>query len=158
MTKYKLNEDKIFADIADGIAILINIDTGIYYGMNKLGTLVYENFLQGVTAESILEKLKSWNAESEKGFNEYMNFINEHSIMLKESGDSDDREVFLYEEIAKEDGYIPTIAEYKDAQELLLADPIHEVKEDKGWTPEKSSLNEDKEDVARREAKMGIHK
>ena len=102
MTKYKLNEDKIFADIADGIAILINIDTGIYYGMNKLGTLVYENFLQGVTAESILEKLKSWNAESEKGFNEYMNFINEHSIMLKESGDSDDREVFLYEEIAKE--------------------------------------------------------
>lgn len=157
MTQYKLNENKIFADIADGIAILINIDTGIYYGMNKLGTLVYENLMQGVSSESISEKLISWDKNAENGFNEYLKFVDEHEIMLKISGTENNAEVSIDENIAQNDGFIPTIAEYKDAQELLLADPIHEVKEEEGWTPEKSSLNEDKEDVARREAKMELH-
>ena len=34
------------------------------------------------------------------------------------------------ENIAKEDNFILEIKEYNDAQELLLADPIHEVKEE----------------------------
>ena len=33
-------------------------------------------------------------------------------------------------------------------------DIIHEVKEDEGWTGEKSSIIEDKEEVARKEAKV----
>jgi hypothetical protein len=44
MTNYKLNEDKMFADIADGVAIIINGETGIYYGMNEFGTSIFENF------------------------------------------------------------------------------------------------------------------
>ena len=75
--------------------------------------------------------------------------------MLISSGDSE-AEPNIDETIAKEDNYILELKEYNDAQELLLADPIHEVKEEDGWSPEKSSLNEDKEDVARREAKMGV--
>ena len=40
---YVLNEEKMFADVTDGIAIIINSETGIYYGLNGLGTAVYEN-------------------------------------------------------------------------------------------------------------------
>ena len=36
--------------------------------------------------------------------------------------------------IASEDGFIFDVNEYNDAQELLLADPIHEVKEETGLT------------------------
>ena len=32
MANYQLNESKMFADITDGIAIIINSETGIYYG------------------------------------------------------------------------------------------------------------------------------
>ena len=32
---------------------------------------------------------------------------------------------------------MPTCNEYNDVQELLFADPIHEVKEEEGWKPEK---------------------
>ena len=42
---YKLNEDKMFADITDGIAIVINSETGTYYGMNSYGSNVYENIV-----------------------------------------------------------------------------------------------------------------
>ena len=43
MTTYQLNEDKMFADITDNVAIVINSETGIYYGMNALATVVFEN-------------------------------------------------------------------------------------------------------------------
>ncbi len=154
MTNYKLNEEKMFADIADGTAIIINAETGIYYGMNKLGTAVYENLINGVSAEKILEKLKGWNNDVEESFKEYIKFITENAIMVETETLKEEIECNIEENIAKEDEYIPKVNEYIDAQELLKADPVHEVKEEKGWTPEKSSLNEDKDDIARREAKM----
>ena len=154
MTNYKLNEAKMFADVADGIAIIINSETGVYYGMNKLGTVIFENFLNGVPTEKVLEKLKTWNENAEASFKEYIKFITENEIMLEDTEVKKEAEVKIDEETAKEDEYIPKAQEYLDAQELLQADPIHEVKEEEGWSPDKSSLNKDKEDVARREAKM----
>ena len=48
---YKLNEEKMFADISDNIAIIINTQTGIYYGLNCLATLVFENGIaNGITS------------------------------------------------------------------------------------------------------------
>ena len=47
-----------------------------------------------------------------------------------------------------------TVQEYNDAQELLLADPIHEVKVEDGWQPDKSVLETDKDIVAAKEAKV----
>ena len=155
MTNYRLNENKMFADVTDGIAIVINSETGIYYGMNAFGTQVYENLVNGVSTEKIWEKIKSFGA-NEDNFKAFVKAMISKEILVPSSDSGSNVE--LNEDIAKEDNFILEIKEYNDAQELLLADPIHEVKEDEGWSPEKSSLNEDKEDVARREAKMGIEK
>ena len=46
------------------------------------------------------------------------------------------------------------IKPYSDAQEMLLADPIHEVKESVGWTPEKDSIGYTKEETKEREKKI----
>ena len=151
MANYRLNDTKMFADITDGIAIIINSETGIYYGMNAFGTQVYENLAQGVSADKIWEKLKEFGVD-EMFFNAFVEALVEKEILLPASDTG--AEVNLDFEIAKADKFTLKLKEYNDAQELLLADPIHEVKEDKGWSPEKSSLNEDKEDVARREAKL----
>lgn len=151
MANYKLNDGKMFADITDGIAIIINSETGIYYGMNAFGTQVYENLANGVSTDKILEKLKEFGVE-ELFFNAFVDALIEKEILLTVSDTG--AEVNLDLQVAKEDKFTLKLKEYNDAQELLLADPIHEVKEDKGWSPEKSSLNENKEDVARREAKM----
>jgi len=151
MANYKLNENKMYADITDGIAIIINSETGIYYGMNAFGTQVYENLANGVSTDKILEKIKEFGAD-EANFKEFINAMIEKEILLSATDTGAD--VDLNEEIAKEDNLIIELKEYNDAQELLLADPIHEVKEEEGWSPEKTSLNKDKEDVARREAKM----
>ena len=58
---YVLNEEKMFADVTDGIAIIINSETGIYYGLNGLGTAVYENLMNG---SSVAEDRKSTRLNS----------------------------------------------------------------------------------------------
>ena len=154
MAYYKLNEDKMYSDISEGMAIIIDSETGVYYGLNGLGTEIYSNLVNGVSSEKIIEKLKTLADNAEEQFKNFMDFLLKNEIMLSSSEDNESAEAEINEEIAKECDYTLKADEYLDAQELLLADPIHEVKEAEGWAPEKSSLNEDKEDVARREAKM----
>jgi len=151
MTNYALNENKMYADITDGIAIIINSETGIYYGMNAFGTQVYENLAQSVSTEKIWNLIKAFGTK-ETNFKAFIDALIDKEILIPASASN--VEAQIDESIAKEDNYILELKEYNDAQELLLADPIHEVKEEEGWSPEKTSLNNDQEDVARREAKL----
>jgi len=73
-------------------------------------------------------------------------------LIVKGGEDSADAEID--ENLAKEDNFEMDVREYNDAQELLLADPIHEVKEETGWTPEKDSIGYSKEETAEREKKL----
>lgn len=154
MTNYKLNDEKMFADVTDGVAIIINSETGIYYGMNSFGTNVYENIVNGASIEDILAKLKTIGATNdiEKEFNKFVQIMLDKELLI--SADSSSSEVTIDEDIAKEDNFELSINEYNDAQEMLLTDPIHEVKEETGWTPEKESIGYTKEETKQREEKV----
>lgn len=152
---YRLNEEKMFADITDGIAIIINSETGIYYGMNTFATNVYENIVAGVSIEDIkaeIEKLSDLPADFEDNFKMFIDAMVEKEVLVK--ADENNAQANIDENLAKEDNYVLELKEYNDAQELLLADPIHEVKEETGWTPEKDSIGYTKEETKEREKKM----
>lgn len=154
MTNYVLNEDKMFADITDGIAIVINSETGIYYGMNELGTVVFENLINGASVGKVLTALKALPnvpADIETRLNAFIEAIVAKELVL--AGAANDKEVQIAAETVAE-GFDINVSEYNDAQELLLADPIHEVKEDTGWTPEKDSIGYTKEETKEREQKI----
>lgn len=156
MTNYKLNEEKMFADITDGVAIIINSESGIYYGMNGFGTVVFENIIKGISSEKILSELRKIPDVAADIENKFDIFVAE--LLAKEliilSDEVAEDAVNISTDIALGDEFNLSVNEYSDAQELLLADPIHEVREETGWSPEKTALNTDVEDVARREAKM----
>lgn len=155
MTNYVLNDEKMFADITDGIAIVINSETGIYYGMNGLGSTVFENLINGVSVENIVAALKAMPNVPADIETRVQSFIDD--VVAKElviAGEGNDNAANIDAAVATEDGFAISVDEYSDAQELLLADPIHEVKEDTGWTPEKSSIGYTKEETREREKKM----
>lgn len=152
---YQLNEEKMFADITDGIAIIINSETGIYYGMNTFATNVYENIVAGVSIEDIkaeIKKLSDLPADFEDNFKMFIDAMVEKEVLVE--ADENNAQANIDENLAKEDNYVLELKEYNDAQELLLADPIHEVKEETGWTPEKDSIGYTKEETKEREKKM----
>lgn len=154
MTNYVLNEEKMFADVTDGIAIIINSETGIYYGMNELATTVYENLVSGAPAETILSALKSMQgapADLENNFNAFITAMIEKELIVKSESENG-----IVKLDSQYNDFTLSLNEYNDAQELLLADPIHEVKEETGWTPEKSSIGYTKEETAEREKKAEV--
>lgn len=155
MASYKLNEEKMFADITDGIAIVINSETGIYYGMNGLGSNVFENLMKGISVENVLTALKGISgvpADIENRLNAFVEAVVAKELLIEGSDSSETANIDSG--AATEDEFTMTVDEYNDAQELLLADPIHEVKEETGWTPEKDSIGYTKEETREREKKM----
>jgi hypothetical protein len=154
MASYVLNEEKMFSDIADGIAIVINSETGIYYGMNNFGTTVFENILNGVSTEAVLEaagKIEGAPGDMKARLEAFVKALVDNELVIE--GGAGAGEAALDETAAKNDGFALEVKEYNDAQELLLADPIHEVKPETGWQPDKEALNPDEGDVAARTAK-----
>lgn len=155
MATYVLNEAKMFSDIADGIAIVINSETGIYYGMNGLGTIVFDNLMSGASTEAVLAALAALPGapgDMESRLNAFVDRLKDFEIVL--AGDGGGADVNLDAATAQEDEFTLMVEEYNDAQELLLADPIHEVKEDVGWQPDKNALETDENTVKAKEAKM----
>ncbi len=154
MTTYQLNEEKMFADITDDMAIIINSETGIYYGMNSLATVVFENIIKGVSQENICAKLKELGAgdDVKQNLQNLIDAMKEKEILLP--AEETDAQAEIDAKIAKDANFVMTLSEYNDAQELLLADPIHEVKEDTGWTPEKDSIGYSKEETKIREQQV----
>ena len=155
MATYALNESKMFMDIADGIAIVINSETGIYYGLNAFGTLVLEALSKGVDSNALLQKIQALSgapADIEQQFNAFLNELL-HSELLIE-GPAASADISVDEKVAVADQFKMEVKSYTDAQEMLLADPIHEVKEETGWTPEKKSIGYTKEETKERDKKM----
>lgn len=155
MATYVLNEAKMFSDIADGIAIVINSETGIYYGMNGFGTAVFDALMSGASTEAVLAALAALPGapgDMESRLNAFVDRLKDFEIVL--AGDGGGADVNLDAATAQEDEFTLMVEEYNDAQELLLADPIHEVKEDAGWQPDKNALETDENMVKAKEAKM----
>ena len=142
MATYALNDEKMFCDIADGIAIIINSETGIYYGVNAFGTEVLENILSGAETEAIRAALSEMPGASEDlpaRLDEFLQILLDKEL-IKPGPGSTGEPVILSRETAEGEAFALEIKEYDDAQELLLADPIHEVKKETGWQPDKEAL------------------
>jgi hypothetical protein len=141
MPTYVLNEEKMFSDIADGIAIVINSETGIYYGMNSFGTNIFENLLNGVSSEELLNEIKKLPDVPEDiqvKLEAFIDILTSNGMILEGCVQNNTR-IAIDTELARADAFVFEVKEYDDAQELLLADPIHEVKEESGWLPEKNT-------------------
>ena len=155
MTTYALNESKMVMDIADGIAIVINSETGIYYGLNAFGTMVLDALARGAQPEQILKgitALPGAPVDCADRLSAFIDTLVKDELLVEGPA----REINLNwdEKVVAEDQFEMSVKAYADAQEMLLADPIHEVKEAVGWTPEKESIGYTKEETKEREKKM----
>jgi hypothetical protein len=148
---YQINKKKMFCDIADNFAIVINSETGIYYGINSFGTSVFEHLLKGAAPADILAELHTLDgvpSDMEQRLTDFVEELKNNEIIIDgtttknkiitskvESIAPIKPEIAINPELAEADEFILDVTEYSDAQELLLADPIHDVEEELGWQP-----------------------
>jgi len=131
---YKLNEEKMFFDIADGQAVVINFTTGMYYGTSTLGSVVLEQLVKNVSPEKIacaVKKAEGCPADFDAKLQDFIATLLEKEVLVKIDS-SEDKEAEISSD-AYADGFALTVDEFSEVQDLLLADPVHDVDVEQGW-------------------------
>lgn len=131
---YQLNAEKMFFDIADGQAVVINFLSGIYYGTTALGSVILERLVNGKEPEKIAGAVKALPGCPEDFDDQLSDFIaklREKEILLDgETNPGGDEGI---DNAALADGFVLTLDEFSEVQDLILADPVHDVDVEQGW-------------------------
>ena len=130
---YKLNEEKMFYDMADGQAIVINFTTGMYYGTSSLGSAVLDSLLSGAAAEDVckaVQALPGCPDDMEAQLDTFIGQLLEKEIIVP--GDAACAACAI-DASALTDGFVLTVDEFAEVQDLILADPVHDVDVEQGW-------------------------
>ena len=124
---YYINDEKIFHDTVDNRTLVINSETGIYYGISNVASDAFNFLICGYHPEKIAAALKSLPdapADIEQRFEKFIEELKNLEILV--CGKSNDGEVSFIQKVTNEDPFSFNIITYADAQEMLLADPIDE--------------------------------
>lgn len=131
---YKLNEEKMFFDMADGQAVVINFINGMYYGTSMLGSVILERLVNGKDVMSIAEAVKALPGcpeDFEELLEEFISNLLEKEILIPGETTAGGSEAI--DQKVVEEGFILDLDEFSEVQDLILADPIHDVDVEQGW-------------------------
>lgn len=131
---YKLNEEKMFYDIADGQAVVINYVTGMYYGTTMLGSVVLDRLVKGnapVEIAGAVKELPGCPEDFDAELDRFIGRLKETEILVP--GETVPGGGAPIEAKAAEEGFALTLDEFAEVQDLILADPIHDVDVEQGW-------------------------
>ena len=131
---FKINDQKVIHETLDGETIIINLENGNYFSMNATGAIVWNLLEKQSSVQTIVQALTNRfeidDVSVLSTVTDLVTFLlNENLILEAETSiDSEPQEIIEQREVY----LIPLIEKYEDMQEMLLADPIHDV-EAMGW-------------------------
>lgn len=130
----KLNERKVFYDYSDGAVILIDQSTGIYYGMNGGSSAVFNELIKNATVDSIVNALRNVEgcpADIEEKIVNFVKELSDKELIIPTEESPVDASPIDPAAVAGE--FTFALDEFNELQEILLADPIHDVDVEQGW-------------------------
>ena len=131
---YKLNEEKMFYDFADGQAVVINYHTGMYYGMNLLSSAVLDRIVAGKNVEEIITAVKALPQcppDIPERVHNFVKELQDAEVIVSGPTVSGGAEP-LANEVA-EDDFVLKLDMFAEMSDLLRADPVHDVDMNEGW-------------------------
>ena len=131
---YKLNEEKMFYDYADGQAVVINYQTGMYYGMSLLSSAILDRIIAGKDVEEIIAAVKALPqcpSDIAERVHNFVKELQEAEVIVSGPSVSGGAEPMDNEII--EDGFDLKLDMFAEMSDLLLADPVHDVDINAGW-------------------------
>jgi hypothetical protein len=141
---FKINYPQITHETIDGETVILNLDTGSYYSIDKAGALIWSLIDAGASIRQIVEFVsRSYSddhKEIEAGVYALVEKLEQEGLILA-SEDTSPSGISDAAAAAQQPGErspfeFPNLHKYTDMEDLLLLDPIHDV-DDAGW-PNKS--------------------
>ncbi len=147
-SNYNINSTKVVFERFDDETVLINLESGNYYGLMDTARVILELISAGADNKNIIDCLADmYNIDQQIIEKEILEFIqlllSEELIELKQ----DNLDVFDYKsfnlDFPLHSYKPPTMEIYSDMQDLILLDPIHDVS-NQGW-PKSKDENENED-------------
>lgn len=131
---YVIHEAKAVSQTLEGEAIVINLEKGSYYSLNATGSEMWDLIIGGQPLDQIARYISDrYGITPEEAMSEVQSFVSvlkqedliipaEHPASIPVPAATKAETLFVR----------PSFERYDDMQEMLLADPIHDVGE-AGW-------------------------
>jgi len=133
---YAIRNKQVINETLDNETIIINLESGVYYSLNPIATLVWKGLIAGISIQVIAAELQTRYPETPDvaaAVQKFITFIAMEQLIETTVAGTSDLEQFKAEVAANTNPFLaPSVEKYEDMQEMLLADPIHEVEQD-GW-------------------------
>lgn len=141
-TRYRVNKPSIVNEIIDGEVVMINLDTGSYYSADKTGAVIWAHLANGATLRELvdvmIQRYEGAAQEIEKAVSEFLERLRGEKLIAVDAAGGNTVARVADTQPGKVPFNKPVLERYDDMQDLLLADPIHDVNET-GWPPKVDS-------------------
>jgi hypothetical protein len=133
---YRINESKAISETIDGETIIINLETGYYYSVNKSATIIWNEFQETNSSKNILKYfLDHYEVDedtAEEHLSEIIGLLLKDDLILELDSEISVNTTKGSVDVVKGPFVIPEIERHDDMSRALKSDPIHDVKEE-GW-------------------------
>lgn len=133
-TQYRLNAPLAVAEVIDGEAVIMNMDSGHYFSARGLAGVLWEWTIAGHTAEAMAAVVVAkWPvAGVDNAVASFVESLAEHNLIVPVTA-AVTPTTDLDQDLLNMPMYVaPTVDVFTDMKDLLLLDPIHDVGE-AGW-------------------------
>jgi hypothetical protein len=141
-TRFKVNATNVVHEAIAGEVVIVNLKSGSYYSLDKVGADVWEGIVAGGSvgqiAEGIAHRYESAGADIGRAVSQLVNELVQEELLVPLTSEEvqplpDAGPASRPDEAAGKGMYEPPVLQkYTDMQDLLLLDPIHDV-DDTGW-------------------------
>jgi len=140
MDYFRVNAPNVIHEIIDGEAVVVNLQTGSYYSIDKIGALVWEYVEKGLSLGEIVDIVaRRYDGEPgaiDEGIRRLFGRLQEEGLIApldaRPAGNGHTVAIDTGSDGTKAPFEPPVLHKYTDMEDLLLLDPIHDVDET-GW-------------------------
>lgn len=144
-----INRPQVISETFDDEVVLVNLDNGNYYSIDKVGADIW-SFIESGDAVSdivrgITQRYKGNLGDIESAIEQFVDELQQESLIVTAAINEISKTQMSKEQpetkpaTEKLNFEPPLLQRYTDMQDLLLLDPIHEVDET-GWPKKKPSV------------------
>jgi Coenzyme PQQ synthesis protein D (PqqD) len=136
--RYRVNSPQVINETIDGEAIMINLATGSYYSLDRVGGDVWTLLEASSPVDDIVAELgRRYDASVDdirRGVEDLLQRLVDEELIVP-CGDGEPTRAVLSPEPApakRSPFHAPRLEKFTDMQDLILLDPVHEV-DSQGW-------------------------
>jgi hypothetical protein len=135
--RYRVNSPQVINETIDGEAIMINLATGSYYSLDRVGGDVWSLLEASLPVDDIVAELSRRYEATEddirRGVDDLLERLSSEELVVPCNDAEPVRAVSPQSTPAKRSPFrAPRLEKFTDMQDLILLDPVHEV-DSRGW-------------------------